>query len=106
MPPFSPPLRPQVLSNDELRAPLHRVLAPHGASPRYSAAFFFNPAASAVVAPLPRFVSPGRPAAYAPINWGEFRARRAAGDMEDEGEEVQISQYRTAAAPPAAEQLP
>lgn len=43
----------QVLSNDRFKAPVHRVLASSGRR-RYSAPFFFNPAASADIAPLPR----------------------------------------------------
>lgn len=34
---------PQVLTNDLIKAPLHRVRSPAGAKPRYSAPFFFNP---------------------------------------------------------------
>lgn len=31
---------------------------------------------------------------YRPVNWGEFRLKRFAGDYADQGtEEVQISQY-------------
>jgi isopenicillin N synthase-like dioxygenase len=60
---------------------------------RYSAPFFFNPAAGADIAPLPCFTA-HTPAVYTPINWGEFRLKRFAGDYKDLGEEVQISQYR------------
>ena len=55
---------------------------------RYSAPYFFNPAYAADCAPL---FSPPR---YRPINWGEFRAGRAAGDYADRGEEIQIAHYR------------
>ena len=35
-------------------------------------------------------------ARYKPINWGEYRLKRFAGDYTDEGtEEVQISHYRS-----------
>ena len=32
-------------------------------------------------------------ARYRPINWGEFRAQRSAGDYADLGSEIQISDY-------------
>eukprot|EP00887_Chlorella_sp_A99_P004141 scaffold23.g4141.t1 len=81
----------QVVSNDLVRAPQHRVLSPHE-KVRYSAPFFFNPSLDAVLAPV--LVSAARPAAYRPIRWGEFRAKRFAGDYADVGEEVQIAHYR------------
>lgn len=82
----------QVWSNDRYPAPVHRVLA-NATQPRFSVPFFFNPNADATYAPLPnpRTVTPPR---YRAINWGEFRARRAAGDYADIGAEVQISDYR------------
>lgn len=79
----------QVWSNDRYRAPLHRVLA-NPSEARYSAAYFYNPAASATYAPLPGTGEAG----YHPISWGEFRNARAAGDYENAGEEIQISHYR------------
>jgi len=36
-----------------------------------------------------------QPAHYRPINWGEFRRLRAAGDYQDLGKEIQIDQFRT-----------
>jgi isopenicillin N synthase-like dioxygenase len=83
----------QVWSNDLYPAALHRVLA-SDRKERYSAPYFFNPAPSAYYAPLPAACT-AEPAHYRPINWGEFRARRTAGDYADYGEEVQISHYRT-----------
>ena len=80
----------QVLSNDAYAAPLHRVQAME-AQDRLSAAFFFNPAYSAVIAPLPR---DGAAPRYRGISWSEFRRRRADGDFADYGAEVQISDYR------------
>ena len=85
----------QVWSNDLYKAPLHRVIT-HTNRERYSAAFFFNPASEANYAPLPSVCDERRPPLYEPINWGEFRAGRAAGDYADFGEEIQISQFRTA----------
>ena len=78
----------QVWSNDRYQAPLHRVLANAGAE-RYSAAFFFNPGFAADCRPLT-----AGPPRYRPVNWGEFRTARAAGDYADLGEEIQVSHYR------------
>ena len=83
----------QVWSNDRYQAPLHRVLA-SASKARYSAPFFFNPTYAANYAPLPSLVSDETPACYNPINWGKFRAGRAAGDYADYGEEIQISHFR------------
>jgi isopenicillin N synthase-like dioxygenase len=84
----------QVWSNDRYVAALHRVLA-NEAHERFSAPFFFNPAYGADYAPLPSTVDDAHPPRYRAINWGEFRALRAAGDYADYGEEVQISHYRS-----------
>jgi len=83
----------QVWSNDRCQAALHRVIASPTAA-RFSAPFFFNPAYAADYAPLPSTVDAARPARYRPINWGDFRARRAAGDFADHGEEIQIHHFR------------
>ncbi len=82
----------QVWSNDRYQAPLHRVLASDSHT-RYSAPFFLNPSFTTNYAPL---VSADRTESprYRPINWGEFRNGRAAGDYADVGEEVQIAHYR------------
>ena len=82
----------QVWSNDRYPAPEHRVLA-DAERERYSAPFFFNPSPATDYAPLPAACA-GAPPRYRPINWGEFRAARAAGDYADFGEEVQIGHYR------------
>ncbi len=82
----------QVWSNDSYHAALHRVLA-NAERERFSAPFFFNPAYSTQYAPLPSTIDDGHPPRYRPIVWGEFRARRAAGDYADQGEYAQISQY-------------
>ena len=84
----------QVWSNDRYRAPVHRVLA-HAEAVRYSAPFFYNPSYEVDYAPLPGALAPGEAPRYQPINWGEFRAGRAAGDYANYGEEIQISQFRT-----------
>eukprot|EP00752_Nemacystus_decipiens_P006241 g5629.t1 len=103
----------QVWSNDLFVAPEHRVLSQAGRD-RFSAPFFYNPAYHAEIAPLPpqptERVSPAAAGAqaatwgglegqgkgrYRPVNWGEFRLKRFAGDYADQGtEEVQISHYR------------
>lgn len=83
----------QVWSNDRYRAPLHRVIASSDA-PRHSAPFFFNPDYATSYAPLPSVCDETNEPRYGPINWGEFRAARAAGDYADYGEEIQISDFR------------
>ena len=77
----------QVWSNDAYQAPLHQVLAMEDGE-RFSLAYFFNPAYSAVIRPLQA------PPRYRDLPWGEFRRRRADGDFADYGAEVQISDYR------------
>lgn len=78
----------QIWSNDWFVAPLHRVLA-NSQQERYSAAFFLNPRFETNCAPLGN-VSPH----YRTLNWGDFRASRAAGDYANLGTEAQISDYR------------
>lgn len=82
----------QVWSNDQYRAALHRGLVDPDAE-RFSAPFFFSPAYSARYAPLPSTVDALHPPRYRAINWGEFRAGRAAGDYADHGDYLQISHY-------------
>ncbi len=81
----------QVWSNDRYRAALHRVRA-NAASQRFSVPFFFNPRYDVDYAPLTTTLDRG--ARYRPINWGEFRRLRAAGDYQDLGQEVQIDHFR------------
>ncbi|MDA1075057.1 MAG: hypothetical protein O3A63_09910 [Proteobacteria bacterium] len=83
----------QVWSNDRYKAALHRVIASKDER-RFSAPFFFNPSYATDYAPLRSVVSDATPARYRPINWGEFRAGRAAGDYADYGTEIQISHYQ------------
>ena len=83
----------QVWSNDQYRAPLHRVLA-NEQRERYSAPLFFNPSYETDYAPLASTLDAAHPARYRPIPWAEFRAQRAAGDYADYGAEVQIADYR------------
>ena len=80
----------QVWSNDRYRAPVHRVIADR-ANHRISIPYFLNPAYHANYAPL----TDERPL-YRAINWGDFRAKRSAGDDADLGSEVQISDYKVA----------
>jgi isopenicillin N synthase-like dioxygenase len=82
----------QVWSNDRYRAALHRAFV-HADAERFSVAFFLNPPYSAEYAPLPSTVDVTHPPRYRPINWGEFRSRRTAGDYADGDEYAQISQY-------------
>lgn len=82
----------QVWSNDRYRAALHRVFVQPDTE-RFTAAFFLNPAYGADYAPLPSMVDSQHPARYRSINWGEFRARRTAGDYAHAGEYAHIGQY-------------
>lgn len=82
----------QVWSNDQYKAASHRGLA-NAAAERFSAPFFFNPAYSTEYAPLPSTIDLRCAPRYRPINWGEFRARRAAGDYADAGAYHQINHY-------------
>lgn len=84
----------QVWSNDRYQAAIHRVQA-NPTADRYSVPFFFNPASDVYYAPLESTCTASTPARYRPINWGAFRAARAAGDYADLGEEIQIAQFRT-----------
>ncbi|MFT5218307.1 MAG: isopenicillin N synthase-like dioxygenase [Planctomycetota bacterium] len=83
----------QVWSNDRYQAAIHRVLAMENKD-RYSIPFFFNPAASANVSPLPTVIHANTPAAYHDISWAAFRGKRTDGDFADYGTEVQIAQFR------------
>jgi isopenicillin N synthase-like dioxygenase len=83
----------QVWSNTQYKAALHRGLVSADAY-RFSAPFFFNPAYTTEYAPLPSTVDAQHPPRYRPIRWGEFRARRAAGDYADHGEYHSINHYR------------
>jgi len=86
----------QVWSNDRYKAPLHRVQS-NALKERYSAPFFYNPSYSSDVYPLScSGIGIGASASeskYHTVNWGEFRAKRFAGDYADEGEEIQISHF-------------
>ena len=82
----------QVWSNDRYRASLHRVMA-NASAQRFSAPFFFNPTYNTDYEPLPTVIDAQHPARYRAINWGEFRAKRSAGDYADVGHEVQIAHY-------------
>jgi isopenicillin N synthase-like dioxygenase len=84
----------QVWSNDLYAAPVHRVMA-NPSMPRYSAAYFYNPAPACDYAPLSGACALTGAPRYRPINWGAFRAARAAGDFADCGEEIQIHHFRS-----------
>ena len=81
----------QVWSNDRYNAALHRV-RPMKRAARYSIPFFYNPSYETDCAPLP--TPDGAAPRYRPINWGDFRRARTAGDFADYGEEIQIEHFR------------
>ena len=82
----------QVWSNDRYRSPVHRVV-PSRSEERFSAPFFWNPNYATLCRPLPELLHEG-PARYRPISWQAFRRARSDGDYADQGEEVQIAQFR------------
>lgn len=88
----------QVWSNDVYRAPIHRVLAMESHD-RYSMPFFLNPPPHAKIEPLQSVVDADIPPRYKVFEWADFRRKRADGDYADDGEEVQISQYRLTGSP-------
>lgn len=81
----------QVWSNDLYTAPQHRVIAMDQVD-RFSFPYFCNPSYHSIIAPL----GAAEPH-YRPIDWGEFRRKRADGDFADYGSEIQISDYRISA---------
>jgi isopenicillin N synthase-like dioxygenase len=81
----------QVWSNDRYKAALHRV-RPMKSRARLSVPFFYNPSYDTDCAPLPA-VGAEEPR-YRPVNWGEFRRARTAGDYADYGKEIQIEDFR------------
>ena len=84
----------QVLTNDRVYAPPHRVvLRPeHRKKTRISAPFFYNPGFRALIEPLDVAQDEAK---YKPLSWAHFRRRRIAGDFADEGTEIQIEHFRT-----------
>ena len=92
----------QVWSNDVFKAAEHRVRASQRAV-RYSSPFFFNPAYDTIVQPLlcddvtdtaGVDADLTRKAKYAPIRWGDYRAKRFLGDYADIGKEIQIEDFK------------
>ncbi|KAG7397960.1 Envelope glycoprotein [Phytophthora boehmeriae] len=79
----------QVWSNDQFKAPPHRVLA--STKGRYSVPFFYNPSYKSLVQPI--VVKKGDVAKYRPLNWRQFSLQRYDGNYVDAGEENQISDY-------------
>jgi len=65
-------------TNDAWVSTPHRVVNPPreagGAARRQSIPFFVNPSAATMIACLPPFVGPGRPAKYPPISYAEYIA--------------------------------
>ena len=70
-------------TNDELCSTWHRVVAPatadEAARPRFVIAFFCDADSETSLEAIPRFTSPQRPAKYAPMTAGDFKAMRLAG---------------------------
>ena len=81
----------QVWTNGQYAAPEHRVRS-NPTLERFSAPFFYNPAYHADVQPVGIDEQLDR-LLYRPINWGEYRGARFAGDFADVGKEVQIEDF-------------
>ncbi|GMH95263.1 hypothetical protein TrVE_jg804 [Triparma verrucosa] len=81
----------QVLTNNEYKAPEHRVLASRNAT-RYSAPFFYNPNFEATIEP--QLAGEGQKK-YSKFSWLHFRLSRFAGDHKDTGyKDIQIADFR------------
>ncbi|KAG7394670.1 Envelope glycoprotein [Phytophthora boehmeriae] len=81
----------QVWSNDQFKAPLHRVLA-SGEADRYSAPFFYNPSFKTEVKPI--VVKENDVPKYRPLSYRQFSVNRHAGNYADVGKENQITDFK------------
>jgi isopenicillin N synthase-like dioxygenase len=84
----------QAWTNGRFKAALHRVVA-NRTTPRFSAPFFLSPNYATVVSPCPELIEPGANPKYRPILWEEYRFKRYSGDIQDEGEEIQLTWYKS-----------
>ncbi|KAJ4804425.1 2-oxoglutarate (2OG) and Fe(II)-dependent oxygenase superfamily protein [Rhynchospora pubera] len=86
----------QVWSNDKYLSAEHRVSV-NTERDRFSIPFFFNPASSIDVRPLPELVDDRNPGKYKEYNWGEFFKRRMDSDFKKlEVENIQIDHFKRA----------
>ena len=83
----------QVWSNNEYKAPEHRVRASR-TNKRYSSPFFYNPAHDTVIKPILTAQSRNLAPEYDPFVYGHFRQQRFKGDYADAGNEIQIEDFR------------
>uniref|UniRef100_K3WAM8 Fe2OG dioxygenase domain-containing protein n=1 Tax=Globisporangium ultimum (strain ATCC 200006 / CBS 805.95 / DAOM BR144) TaxID=431595 RepID=K3WAM8_GLOUD len=93
----------QVWSNDKFVAPPHRVLA-SGSKSRYSAPYFYNPSYNTVIEPI--VVRENEKPRYGPLNWYEFLREKIEGNIDDIGEDLQISHFRIHDPDSTAPELP
>ena len=73
----------EMLTNGEYRSARHRVVTVSSA-PRYSTAFFTYFNYRSKLAPLPRFVRPGRPLVRPPMDtreWFQYKLRQSVGEV-------------------------
>ena len=83
----------QVWSNNEYKAPEHRVRASR-TNKRYSSPFFYNPAYDTVIEPILTGQSRNLAPEFNPFLYGHFRQQRFKGDYADAGNEIQIEDFR------------
>ncbi len=80
----------QAWTNDRYRAAIHRV-QPMTTSTRMSIPYFFNPAPSLLVEPIPELVETTN--RYRPFVWAEFMQARNDDNYADDGADTQVSDY-------------
>ncbi len=80
----------QAWTNDRYRAAIHRV-QPMTTSTRMSIPYFFNPAPSLLVEPIPELVDTTNH--YRPFVWAEFMQARNDDNYADDGADTQVSDY-------------
>ncbi|EYU35842.1 hypothetical protein MIMGU_mgv1a023206mg [Erythranthe guttata] len=84
----------QVLTNEKITSPLHRVVSPKGSS-RYSFSFFYNMGGDKWIEPLPQFTTEiGEPPKYKGFMFKEYQALRIRNKTHPPyGESVDITHY-------------
>jgi len=81
-----------VWSNGRFPATQHRVVT-NPNHERFSVPFFLTPSLDADISPLDVCVNENNPPKFATVNYGKFINERHAGNQQDLGEEIQISNF-------------